>query len=315
MIFWRILDSNLHTVEEVNRLGFEKAEGLRIPDEYLETQEFTVMRTCFGLGDWGIISAMPRLLKQKYPNCKVYLPSKNLLKKLFGGIQNNESSFSDPFNTVHDVFKNNPYVDGFKDEITGEIFHDHYRVYNKYDISIPLIKQMLKFWQFEENEYQDYTPEIYFTDKEKELGDTIIKEHTNGEEFGGLLITNRFEGISKSTGESYDMESNIKLTNLLLKKYADLPFFYWSYKPKSKLPLSFKGCLDMRYMDTRIQLYIRSKAKINIGTHCGFLDCLSRYTKVYQIQRVFPLNHNNIEENHYINKENYKEILKQKIKK
>ena len=65
----------------------------------------------------------------------------------------------------------------------------------------------------------------------------------------------------------------------------------------------------MRHIDTRVQLYIRSKAKLNIGTHSGFLDCLPRYTKVFQIQRVFPLNHNNIEKNYYVNRENYKKIL------
>ena len=305
MIFWRILDSNLYPVQEVNRLGFEEAEGLRIPDEYLAAKEFTVMRTCFGLGDWGIISAMPRLLKQKYPNCKVYLPSKILLKKLFGDIQKNWSNFSDPFNTVHDIFANNPYVDGFKDEITGEIFHDHYRVYNKEDKSIPLTKQMLKFWQFEEDEYQDYTPELYFSSEEKELGDKIINEHVGDKEFGGLLITNRFE----SRGGRYDEESNKLLATALLDNCKDLPFFYWTYKPKNKLSVSFKGCLDMRHIDTRVQLYIRSKAKLNIGTHSGFLDCLPRYTKVFQIQRVFPLNHNNVEKNYYVNKENYKKIL------
>ena len=41
------------------------------------------MRTASGIGDWGIISAIPRLLKEKYPKCKVYVPSKKLLKKLF----------------------------------------------------------------------------------------------------------------------------------------------------------------------------------------------------------------------------------------
>ena len=305
MIFWRILNNNLHPVQEVSRLGFEEADGLRIPDEYLEAKEFTVMRTCFGLGDWGIISAMPRLLKQKYPNCKVYLPSKILLKKLFGDIQKNWSNFSDPFNTVHDIFENNPYVDGFKDEITGEVFHDHYRVYDKNNKSIPLTKQMLKFWQFKEDEYQDYTPELYFSKEEIELGDKIIKEHVGGNEFGGLLITNRFE----SRGGRYDEESNKLLATALLNKCKDLPFFYWTYKPKNQLSLSFKGCLDMRHIDTRVQLYIRSKAKLNIGTHSGFLDCLSRYTKVFQIQRVFPLNHNNVEKNYYVNKENYKKIL------
>ena len=51
------------------------------------------------------------------------------------------------------------------------------------------------------------------------------------------------------------------------------------------------------------------KAKLNIGTHCGFLDCVSRYSNVFQIQRVFPLNQNLIEAEYYINNENYKEIL------
>ena len=64
MIFWRILDNKVYPVEETDTLGFEQSEGLRIPDEYLEKQEFTVMRTAHGIGDWGIISAMPRYLKK-----------------------------------------------------------------------------------------------------------------------------------------------------------------------------------------------------------------------------------------------------------
>ena len=46
-----------------------------IPDEYLDKKEFIILRTCFGLGDWGIISSFPRKLKEKYPDCKVYTPS------------------------------------------------------------------------------------------------------------------------------------------------------------------------------------------------------------------------------------------------
>ena len=33
---------------------------------------------------------MPRLLKEKYPNCKVYVPSLNLLEKLFGNIKKSD---------------------------------------------------------------------------------------------------------------------------------------------------------------------------------------------------------------------------------
>ena len=38
MIFWRILNNELYNVDEVNKLGFEKSEGLMIPDDYLKKQ-------------------------------------------------------------------------------------------------------------------------------------------------------------------------------------------------------------------------------------------------------------------------------------
>ena len=306
MIFYRIVDNKLYHVGQVNKLGFEESENLRIPDEYLERKEFTIMRSCHGLGDWGIISAMPRLLKQKYPNSKVYVPSVKLLEKLFGKQNQAWSTWDNPYNNVNYIFKNNPYVDGVKDYVIGEVFHDHYRVYDKNKKDIPLIQQMLKFWQFTENEYDDYTPELYFSQEEISVGDNIIKEFVGSQEFGGLLITNRFE----SNGGRYNEKVNKMLLNALLEKCTDLPFFYWTYKKPKDLPISFNKCFDMRNVPTRIQLYLRTKAKLNIGTHCGFLDCVSRYSKVFQIQRVFPLNQNVVESEYYVNKDNYKEKLK-----
>ena len=303
MIFWRVLDNQLYNVGEVNRLGFEESEGLRIPDEYLDKLQFMVMRGAQGLGDWGIISAMPRLLKQKYPTCKVYIPSPFFLGNLFN--QPNESTWQNPYENVYNVFKANPYIDGFKDFMLGEVFHDHYRIYDKNKKDIPLIKQMLKFWQFNDDEIKDYYPDLYFTKEEKEFGDEIIKEFLGDKEFAGLLITNRFE----SQGGRYDEKTNRKLMSVLLDKFSDLPFVYWTYKKPKEIDISFKKGFDLRNVPTRIQLYIRTKAKINIGTHCGFLDCVSRYSKVYQIQRVFPLNQNVLENEVYVNKENYKEVL------
>lgn len=303
MIFWRVLDNQLYNVGEVNRLGFEESEGLRIPDEYLDKLQFMVMRGAQGLGDWGIISAMPRLLKQKYPTCKVYIPSSFFLGNLFN--QPNESTWQNPYENVYNVFKGNPYIDGFKDFMLGEVFHDHYRIYDKNKKDIPLIKQMLKFWQFNDDEIKDYHPDLYFTKEEKQFGNEIIKEFLGHKEFAGLLITNRFE----SQGGRYDEKTNRKLMNVLLDKFSDLPFVYWTYKKPKEIDISFKKGFDLRNVPTRIQLYIRTKAKINIGTHCGFLDCVSRYSKVYQIQRVFPLNQNVLENEVYVNKENYKEVL------
>lgn len=303
MIFWRVLDNQLYNVGEVNRLGFEESEGLRIPDEYLDKLQFMVMRGAQGLGDWGIISAMPRLLKQKYPTCKVYIPSPFFLGNLFN--QPNESTWQNPYENVYNVFKANPYIDGFKDFMLGEVFHDHYRIYDKNKKDIPLIKQMLKFWQFNDDEIKDYHPDLYFTKEEKQFGNEIIKEFLGDKEFAGLLITNRFE----SQGGRYDEKTNRKLMSVLLDKFSDLPFVYWTYKKPKEIDISFKKGFDLRNVPTRIQLYIRTKAKINIGTHCGFLDCVSRYSKVYQIQRVFPLNQNVLENEVYVNKENYKEVL------
>ena len=280
MIFWRILDNNLYPVKEVKQLGFEKSEGLRIPDEYLEQQEFTVLRTAWGIGDWGIISAMPRLLKEKYPNCKVYIPSKKLIKSLFNA----------DTDVMYTIFKNNPYVDGFKDTIEGEIFHDQYRIYDNDNPNVPLLEQILKFWQFNVSECEDSQPELYWTNEEKQLGDDIIEMHTT-KEFGCLLVSDRF---GTQHGE-FDQETYNRDTNNMNKVLGEnnIPYFYWSYKPLKDTPFNFiNKALDMRHIDIRIQLYIKSKAKLNLSNQCGTNHMVVRYSTCYESQRQFPLSHN-----------------------
>ena len=281
MIFWRIFDNKLYATNEVDRLGFEESEGLRIPDEYLEKKEFMVMRTAHGIGDWGIISAMPRLLKKKYPDCRVYVPTSKFIKQLFGV----ES------NIPQTIFDNNPYVDKYKDFIMGEIFHDHYRVYNKDNSDIPLLEQMLKFWQFEEDEYIDSKPEMYWSDEEKSLGDTIIKNTIGDTEFGCLLVSDRFgTQRGKHHQESYDKDTKV-MTKVLEEN--QMPYFYWMSKPISQTPFNFiDKALDMRHIDLRVQLYIKSKAKVNLSNQCGTNHLMVRYSKCYESQRQYPISHN-----------------------
>ena len=281
MIFWRIFDNKLYATNEVDRLGFEESEGLRIPDEYLEKKEFMVMRTAHGIGDWGIISAMPRLLKKKYPDCRVYVPTSKFVKQLFGV----ES------NIPQTIFDNNPYVDKYKDFIMGEIFHDHYRVYNKDNSDIPLLEQMLKFWQFEEDEYIDSKPEMYWSDEEKSLGDTIIKNTIGDDEFGCLLVSDRFgTQRGKHHQESYDKDTKV-MTKVLEEN--QMPYFYWMSKPISQTPFNFiDKALDMRHIDLRVQLYIKSKAKVNLSNQCGTNHLMVRYSKCYESQRQYPISHN-----------------------
>ena len=289
MIFWRIVDNKLYQVDEVKKLGFEKSEGLVIPDEYLKSQQFTILRTAHGIGDWGIISAMPRLLKEKYSNCKVYVSSKEMIQSLLGHSHNN----------MEIIFKNNPYVDSFKDYIRGEIFHDHYRIYEKDNPNVPLIEQILKFWQFEPNEYWYNEPELYWSDKEVELGDSIINEIVGSDEFGALLISNRFgTQRGKYDAKSYNSDTK-KITKVL--KDNPLPYFYYSFKQLKDTPFNFiNKALDLRHMDIRIQLYIRSKAKLNVGNQCGTMQTVCRYSEVYTVQRQFPIGGNFINNEIYL---------------
>ena len=74
---------------ERDSIGFSSKDPYYIPDEYLDKKEFIVMRTCHGLGDWVLLSSIPRLLKTKYSDCKVYIPSKKMLKGIFGDMLNN----------------------------------------------------------------------------------------------------------------------------------------------------------------------------------------------------------------------------------
>lgn len=293
MIFFRVLDNQLYNAGEVQKLGFN--EGYRIPDEYLSEQKFTIMRMCHGIGDWGIISAMPRLLKKKYPNCKVYVPSESLLNKICGEPSDEWGSWSNPYKNAESVFKNNPYVDDFVDSVDGEIYHDHYRIYDDENPDVPLVEQMLKFWQFNEDECEDSAPELYFSDEEKEMGDKIITQHTDGE-FGSLLISDRYD---------YSMDKLI-----IDKLDSSLKYFYWTERPIEQTSFDFiDKALDMRNMSIRMQLYIKSKSKINVGNQCGTSQLVVRYSDVFSVQRQFPMAGNFVKGEVYLDQKKVRELV------
>ena len=154
---------------------------------------------------------------------------------------------------------------------------------------------MLKFWQFEEDECGDSKPEIYFSDDEIELGNKIIAEHTDGE-FGCLLISDRYD---------YSMD---KLIEGAID--SNLKHFYWIEKPIEQTSFNFiNKALDMRNMPVRIQLYIKSKAKYNVGNQCGTSQLVARYSDVFSVQRQFPLAGNFVRGEIYLTDARVKSIL------
>lgn len=280
MIFWRTYNNKLYEISQVDRLGFSLNEPSFIPEEYLAQEEFIILRTCFGLGDWGIISAFPRKLKERYPSCKVYIPSPSLLSKMFGSLKANWSSWEDPFQVVHSIFDNNPYVDAFIESFKGEVYNDHFRIYdgNKDE---PLLKQLLRFWQIDN--FENIEPEIYWTEEEVNFGEAIIKEYSDGI-YGTLLVSNRAT------------QNDLEKIQLKLDEY-NLPMFYWIKEPQ--INLTFKRALDLRHIDIRVQLYIKSKAAFNVGNQTGVNDTIANYAPTFTVPRE-KLNSNIIQSQYYI---------------
>ena len=281
MIFQRLVGNKLYGVNETDRLGFPNNDAAYIPDQYLDNQEFVVFRTAHGFGDWGILSAMPRLLKQKYPNSRVYVPSEYMMEVVYGK----------KIKTPYLIFKNNPYVDKFIHSVEGDIFHDQYRIYDVDNPNIPLVEQVLKFWQFDENEYNDSQPEMYWTDDEREMGDYIINKYANNNPFATLLISDRF-GTKYGKFDQNAFEND---TNKMLKSIEEynLPYFYYSATPIENTPFNkIDKLLNLRHINFRVQLYIKSKAVVNIGNQCGTNHMVVRYSDVIDIQRQFPISHN-----------------------
>jgi|688.fasta_scaffold24013_7 hypothetical protein len=283
------------SVAEVNKLGFPNVSETRIPIEYLNNQQFILFRTCHSYGDWVLLSAMPRLLKQKYPDCTVAIPSPKCIAKYFSP----NSWFykhNNPFNNVIEIFKNNPYVDGMIDEIPQgiPIYHDHFRIYDPNNADIPLIQQMLKFWRFEDYEMEDCQPELYWDKEEQQIGDKIIKELFNSKPFGFLYVDDLYvvgDGVNHTWYSEDQKQEKLEYKRSLIQKEINkhnLPWLYYSgkndftYKTDSEI-------INIKNIDIslRVQQYIKSKSTLVIGHQGGYgTDCMPRYTKCYVVPLV-----------------------------
>jgi len=272
------------SIAQVSRLGYPSTSDVRISFEYLENGQFILFRTCHSYGDWVLLSAIPRLLKQKYPNCTVAIPSPECIAKYFSPdawLYKHDN----PFNNVIEIFKNNPYVDGMIDEIPQgvPIYHDHFRIYDSENADIPIAKQMLKFWRFEDNEMEDCLPELYWDEEEIKEGDQLIKQMFGEEEFGFLYIDDLFF-IQNPEYSDERIEEKRKVIQQEILKH-DLNWFYYTHNGYFRYETNNKvlNVKDFK-MSLRIQNYIKSKSKLIIGHQGGYgTDCMPRYTQCHVI--------------------------------
>tara|TARA_B100000287_G_C20582254_1_gene760827 strand:+ start:195 stop:1130 length:936 start_codon:yes stop_codon:yes gene_type:complete len=272
--FFRIFDDKLHGVQ-TEEIGFSIEDPSYIPDEVLERQRFMVMRTCHGLGDWVLLSAIPRLLKNKYPNCKVYIPSKKLLKKIFGNMLNTWGYGTFDASTISEIiFKNNPYVDDFVDEFNDEIFHDHYKIFNPDKDEISLAEQMLRFWQFKDSEMLDTTPDFYPTESEKVFLKQFNSHYKLNYNYSYISVSSTFENTA---------EPDVLLDKIKEKDSDDMKWLYYGEVPLKDSMLNFLDAVEIKEinLDIRQQQILKVNAKYNFGNETGMNLWTPKYSETY----------------------------------
>jgi len=243
-------------------------------------------RVCHSIGDWSIVSALPRLLKEKYKNIggtkgndiEIYLPSPEWIRQSMGDYYKrwNFGNY-DAADNVNMIFANNPYIDGFFN--AGEfdsIICDHHRCY-RYE-NEPLVEKIIRSLGFSEDEiYNANTqPELYFSEAEKEIGDAIIKKYVGDNKFGALVLASRVVTYNKE----WPIENDRHLLEDILV-YKDLPVFYFStfdIKDTRWYDIfpNYINFQDIPQATLRIQLYIKSRATFNSGYQAGVQDAVGR---------------------------------------
>jgi len=287
--FFRIFDNKLYGIQREN-IGFSVNDAMYIPDEYLENKKFMVMRTCHGIGDWVLLSGMPRLLKEKYSDCKVYVPSSVMLKKIFGEMLNNWGYGTFDASKISEiVFESNPYVDGFVDEIDGEIFHDHYKIFDESNDKVPLLKQMLMFWQFKDDEMLDTTPDFYPSEEEKEWIKRFIQRWE----------LDKYSYISVSSTFGNTSDSDVLVEQIKRKNSENMKWLYYGEVPLYKSPLNFLDAIEIKELELSIrkQQYLKVNAKYNFGNETGMNLWTPKYSQTYVLGNKYygPLHGGNKE--------------------
>ena len=275
----------------VDKLGisYPNLASPTILEALQSSKYFPFTRCCFSIGDWGIISALPEILKVKYPEMDCYIPTPNWIRKTFPESKNWTYEGSDPAESVSLVFKNNPYVKPLEPGQFSSVYCDHERC-QRFE-NEPLVEQILRYFGFSDEEINlfDSRPNIYFSPEEELYGNTKIHQHTNGKDFGCILFASRLEHLNHCWDQNGKSIQNLIKTIKEKGFNKDYPIFYYSSFPIEETywtdvfnisPETFINFKDVT-SDLRIQWYIKSKAKFNISYQSGFNDTISRYSDHY----------------------------------
>jgi len=281
MRVWHILNETLlDRGIEVSRLGSYK-ETTEIPQSQRDQSfTFAFTPTAHSIGDWGILSSLPKYIKKLYPNSTIAVPNSTLCHKIFRPLFDRgewSSITKKPWETGYMMWQHNPYIDHWLSpgEWEHEIYTDHYRVWSHEDnFNEPLIEQILRAFGATDEELTqwDTRPQLYFSKEEEEECNEIITKHMGNNPYGCLLFSGRVE---KYMGR-WEFDSILFPD---AQEFADMPIFYYSQFDLDKTEWGniFKNKINFEDLGLtlRQQLYIKQKAYFNLGYQSGITDCIS----------------------------------------
>ncbi len=275
---WKIQNNQIYPILETDLVGFSYNSYYPILKDF---NKVLIFRTALGVGDWVMLERLPKAIKSYYPNCKVYLPSPKMLKQIFGPMLQQWSSWGDVSRTVELVFKNNPYIDDYVDEWEGEIYTDHYRIYDETLWKTPLVRQMARFYNIPDSFEIDDKPMLYFDEEEIKEGEKIINNnYCDSKQFNFLHISNR----------NTEKDEQVLLNYIHINDLDYLPYLYYGLNSNDTAfrYLNIKG--NINYINNpRIQFYIKSKAQNVIGNQTGATDVVCGLTQVHSLHHSTTL--------------------------
>jgi len=286
---WTIKNDAIIDLGEVEYLGYpyeqiKNGKVETLPKDY--DGWFPFMRMCYSVGDLAIISGVFEALKKKYPKIKIAWPTNDYIEEILGKGFVSRWDFNPQntaINNIQTILGNNPHIDYFFNK--GEfdtVFTDHERSYTKLihdgemirSCDEPLAEQILRRFGFNDDDIKtiDSRPKVYFTDEEIEKCEKIIEEHIGSYDYGCLLFAGRLERF-KGRWEN---------DNLLFKdasKYKNSKIFYYSQfdLTNTEWEKLFPESINFEDLglNVREQIYIKQRAKFNIGYQGGVNEASS----------------------------------------
>ena len=145
-------------------------------------------------------------------------------------------------------------------------------IFDETNDEIPLMNQMLKFWQFKDDEMIDTTPDFYITDEESEWFRKFHDFQIN--EYGYISASSTFG----DTAEPDVMLDKIK------EHDEDMVWYYYGEVPLSESHFNFlKNVIEVKPLDLTIrqQQILKINAIVNYGNETGMNLWTAKYSKTY----------------------------------